>query len=169
LVVGAAVVFAAGKASVNVVSDAGVGCDTASKAPEVYQFYGDTNTVLKKVEGLNVGLAQRRLYVLTVESSTGAELRVFEKASNGKGVEVSSWKGSSLGDLNQQLAAGLLENKGVNCVGEQSKALITAKLGHELKTVGTPVPAPVSAKAAFAHPVQDFGGQFVRATVFLLC
>lgn len=167
LLVGVTGVFAARNTSFSVVSFED--CDTSSKEPEVYQFYGDTAKVLQKVEGLNVGLVKRRMYMLTVESSSGAELRLFEKASNGKGVEIWNWKGSSLGDLNQQLAAGLLENRGVNCVGEQSKALIKAKLGDALRAEGAPVPAPVSARAAFAHPIQDFSGQFVRTTVFLFC
>lgn len=147
-------------------SEGGAGCDENSRAPEVFELYGDPATVLGKLDKLDLGLDKRRLYVFTVESAQGAELRLFEKQPDGKAVRVSTWKGATLGDLGHEIGNGLLKNKGVHCAGEQTKSMLNSKLNLKAEN---DVPFPVSARSAFAHSVQNSGSDFVRATIFLLC
>lgn len=155
-----------GSAPFTLSSRGDVGCDANSKAPEVIELYGDAATIVSKLEAMNLGLDKRRVYVLAVETAQGAELRLYERTRDGKSVTVKTWTGPSMGDLGPAIGDTLLKNKGVHCAGEQTIALISSKVKLG---AGEVVPAPASARAAFAHSVQNAKGDFVRATVYLLC
>jgi hypothetical protein len=112
-----------------------------------------------------MNLSGRRVFALLVEGAKNAEIRVYEQSEPGK-YSVSLWKGAPSSTLRISIDQAILENKGVHCVGEQTKAIVTRM--PELRTE-TSIPAPASAKAAFSHPIQNVGDTYVRATVYLLC
>lgn len=142
------------------------GCKTASFSPEVTDFYGSAATILQKIDDYDLDIGDRRIYFLLVESATGAEIRFFERVSE-ELAAVYSWSGESAGDLKARIAEAILANRGINCIGEQVKALVADSF--EVRLEGT-VPAPVSPRAAFAHTIRnnDKDG-FIRATTGLLC
>lgn len=140
-------------------------CSKASWSPEVYEFYGDGETVLKKLNSIEMDLPNRRLYVFTVEGEQGAELRLFEQDSD-ETMCVEIWENGSLEGLRDQIHEAIMANRGVACVGEQTKALVGKAV--ETKREGG-IPAPVSPHAAFAHSLQRHGDEFIRAAVFLMC
>jgi hypothetical protein len=143
-----------------------LGCKTFSWSAEAHDFYGDAETILGKMDAMSMQLAERRVFLLLVESNDSAEVRFFEQVQDGVWA-VSTWSGESLGDLPKQIASMILANQGVHCVGEQVKALTNASV--DLKLAAT-VPAPASPRAAFAHTVRAHGKEkYIRATVALLC
>src|ERR1043165_4419068 len=126
------------------------GCEPASWSPEVLDFYGDPATILRKIDGHDMELADRRIFVLLTESEGRANVRFFEQV-DGENYAVSTWTGESLDGLNGRLAETIMTNKGVHCVGEQVRALLKS---FDLELAAT-VPAPANARAAFAHTVRE--------------
>ncbi|GAA1218374.1 hypothetical protein GCM10009578_071160 [Streptomyces rhizosphaericus] len=146
-------------------TEAALGCVAYSWTPEVHDFYGDPEAILHKMDGLDMELSDRRIFVLLTESAGQAQVRFFERAEDGQ-YTVSTWSGDSLDGLGGSLADTILANRGIHCVGEQTRAVL-APLGMQVQ--GT-VPAPASHRAAFAHTVRGHGeGTFTRATCALLC
>jgi hypothetical protein len=145
---------------------ASVPCVAFSWAAEAHNFYGDPETILGRMDGLTVQLAERRVFFLLVESADSAEIRFFEQV-DGDHWAVSAWSGESLGDLPAQIGDVILANQGVHCVGEQVKALVNGTL--EVRVLGL-VPAPSSPRAAFGHTVRAHGNDtYIRATTAFLC
>jgi hypothetical protein len=146
-------------------SAVGEGCTVFSWTPEVHDFYGDPAAIVQKIDGQEMELADRRIFVLLTESEGRANVRFFEQVE-GRNYTVSTWTGESLDGLNGRLADTILTNKGVHCVGEQVRALLSS---IDLELAAT-VPAPANARAAFAHTIREHGEQtFTRATCALLC
>ncbi|MBT2212174.1 MULTISPECIES: hypothetical protein [Actinomadura] len=142
-----------------------MGCTAYSWSPEVHDLYGDPETIIRKMDGMDMELADRRIFVLLTESANGADIRFFERVGDGEYV-VSTWSGDAAAGLVGRLADTILGNKGVHCVGEQVRAMLSE---YDLEPIGT-VPAPANARAAFAHTVRGHGeGTFTRATAALLC
>jgi hypothetical protein len=142
-------------------------CHPFAWTPEVHTFYGDAEAILAKIDTIDMRLSERRMFLLTVETAGSAEIRLFEQVA-GTSWSVSSWTGESLGRLSDGLHEAILGNQGVFCVGEQSKGVLVGQ-GFELTPEGL-VPAPHSARAAFAHPIREHGAEtFTRATAALLC
>lgn len=140
-------------------------CRSFSWTPEVHDFYGDPEAILAKMDQADMQLGERRIYVLLTESADTAEVRFFEQVE-GTQYAVATWSGKSLNGLNGRLADTILTNKGVHCVGEQTRELLS-ELGM---TVDATVPSPANPRAAFAHTVRAHGeGTFTRATAALLC
>lgn len=141
-------------------------CKPTSWNPTIFDFYGDAASILDKIDGTELQLADRRMYFLLVESASSAEIRFFERVSD-ELVAVFSWSGESAGDLKACIEEAVLANRGVNCVGEQLKMLVTDSLPVTLE--GT-VPAPLTSRAAFAHTIRNNGSDgYLRATTALLC
>lgn len=141
-------------------------CAGFSWSPEVFDFYGNPEAVIEKIDGQKLPVTERRMYFLLVESAQGAEMRFFERVSEGLAA-VFSWSGESAVELKSRIDRAVLSNRGVNCIGEQLKALIAE--GVELNLEGT-VPAPATPRAAFAHTIRNNGGDgYVRATTAMLC
>jgi hypothetical protein len=140
-------------------------CADESWSPEVYEFYGDGKTVLEKLSKIEMDLPKRRLYLFTLEAAGSAELRVFEQEDD-TNMTVDLWEGGELGDLREQIHQAIFANRGVACVGEQTKALVSRQLDTKREHG---IPAPVSPHAAFAHPLQRHADDFVRVGVFLMC
>ncbi|MEY9109682.1 hypothetical protein ABH999_005878 [Bradyrhizobium yuanmingense] len=143
----------------------GVGCEAESWSPEVISFYGDSETIVRKLGKFEMNLSGRRVFALLVEGAKDSAIRVYERSRPGR-YSVSLWKGAQSSSLRSNLDRAIIENKGVHCVGEQTKAIVTQM--PELR-VETDIPAPATAKAAFSHPIRELGDDYVRATVYLLC
>lgn len=140
-------------------------CKGAVWTPEVHDFYGDPEAILAKMDNTDMELGQRRMYALLTESAEHADVRFFEQV-DGKQYAVATWTGDSLDGLNGRLAETILTNKGVHCVGEQTRELLS-ELGMSLEAT---VPSLANPRAAFAHTVRAHGdGEFTRATTALLC
>ncbi len=152
-------------------------CAAQSFSPEVVTFYGDSTQVLSKLEKHAWDLSDRRVYLALVETDHSAELSIFEKAQakhaeaahqHGAApyVNVGHWRGSSAGDLREILANLTLENRGIACIGEQTKSIVMDKLSPQ--NLGT-IPAPATIRAAFGHNIRQYGANYIRLTIFLLC
>lgn len=142
-------------------------CAEFAYEPEVFQFYGDSNSILRKLQNDQMGLDHRRAYMLLIETPESAELAVFERPTfEDPEMNVSSWRGASLGDLREQLTTALLKNRGVLCTGEQSIRLVKAR--YSPSPLGA-VTLPETATMAFGHFVKRYGGQYLRVTALLLC
>ena len=142
-----------------------VGCEAESWSPEVITLYGDTDTINRKLSNFEMNLSRRRVFGFVVDGELSSKGAFFERTGDQE-VAVYQWSGHVDPDLHQKIATEIVRNKGVNCVGEQTKALL-AKLPN-FKKQGN-VSAPVNAKAAFSHQVRDIDSDYIRTTVYLMC
>lgn len=140
-------------------------CAKYSFQPEVMAYFGDSATVVRKLDDDRMGLPDRRGYLLLIETKNTAEFSFFERDDD-KHFRVYRWEGASLGDLREQLTNVILENRGVACVGAQTKSMVKARF--DPRDLGT-IPTPLSAQAAFSHALRKYGDQYLRVTVLLLC
>jgi hypothetical protein len=141
------------------------GCKPTSWSPTVYNFYGDADAIVGKLDGAGIELDERRVYALLLQGESDAEVRFFERVDRDNWA-VLSWRGSDLGRVFGRLDEVIRKNRGIHCVGEQVKALLTTELALEPEGMVT---APGSAEAAFGDTVRSHGGDFMRATTALLC
>lgn len=145
--------------------------DTAmsrSFSPEVHAFYGDGKTVIRKLEEFNASVADRRVYLFTLETANNAEVSLFEKHDpEADSCDVFSWTGDSLGNLPSLVGSSILSNRGVACVGEQTKALVTKYLSPIHREQG--IPSPATPRAAFGHTLNRYKDEYVRANCYMLC
>jgi len=152
--------------TVDVAAEPTLGCKTYSWSPEVHDLYGDAEAILEKVDTMDMHLDDRRVYALVIAGEGSAEVRFFEQV-DAENWAVLSWQGADLDGLHGRLAETVLANRGIHCVGEQVKALLTGAVDLELQGI---VPAPTSPRAAFAHTLRAHGtNKFIRATTALLC
>lgn len=140
-------------------------CANYSFQPEVIAYFGDSSTVISKLNDDRMGLPDRRGYLLLIETKQSAEFSFFERDDE-KHFRVYQWHGESLGDLREQLTNVILENRGIACIGAQTKSIVKARFNPE--DLGT-IPTPLSAQAAFSHTLKKYGDQYLRVTVLLLC
>lgn len=140
-------------------------CASYSFQPEVIAYFGDSSTVISKLDDDRMGLSDRRGYLLLIETKQSAEFSFFERDDD-KHFRVYQWHGASLGDLREQLTNVILENRGIACIGAQTKSIVKARFNPE--DLGT-IPTPLSAQAAFSHALKKYGDQYLRVTVLLLC
>jgi hypothetical protein len=141
------------------------GCEAQSWSPEVITLYGDAETVNRKLANFEMNLPRRRIFGFVVEGG-GRTAGSFYERTGDQEVTVYRWSGASDPSLHVRIAEEIERNRGVNCIGEQTKALL-AEL-PDLRTDES-VAAPVNAKAAFSHQVRDAGADYVRTTVYLMC
>ena len=140
-------------------------CAEYSYEPEVIAYFGDSATIINKLEDDRMGLPDRRGYLLLVETKQSAEFSFFERADK-QYFRVARWQGRTLGDLREQLTNVILENRGIACVGAQTKSIVKARFNPN--DLGT-IPMPLSAKAAFSHTLKKYGNEYLRVTILLLC
>jgi len=141
-------------------------CAKYSYEPEVIAYFGNSDTVISKLDNDKMGLPDRRGYLLLVETKDSAEFSFFEKADE-QHFRVSQWRGQSLGDLREALTNVILENRGIACVGAQTKSIINARFSPG--DLGS-IPTPLSARAAFSHILKKHGNDdYLRVTILLLC
>jgi ketosteroid isomerase-like protein len=140
-------------------------CAKMSFQPEVHSLYGDAAAVLAKLENDSMGLSDRRGYLLLIETADSAELAFFDRV-NVNDSKVLHWEGKSAGDLRERLTDLILANRGIACVGAQTKGMVKARL--KLTDLGA-IPTPLSATAAFSHMVRRYGNSYLRVSILLLC
>jgi hypothetical protein len=141
-------------------------CRTSSWNPELYTFYGTRDAIIEKLASIPVKPSERRVFVQLTQGDSGINVRLYEQQKNNK-FTVTEWTGKQVPGLQPDIDAAIIANKGVNCVGEQVKKVLLDEL-HQGK-VKEEVPAPASPEAAFAHPVKDATGDFVKTTIIVLC
>ena len=144
------------------------GCHYRSWTPEVFSFYGGPAEVTAKLNNFDMDLPNRRVFMFMLETTSEAQLSLFELTKDGKDVDTFhlwTWKGKSARDLREKATDTILANKGYLCVGEQIKGLVKA-LNPDDKG---DIPGPKTALAAFGHVIQGYGSEYIRVTVFLLC
>lgn len=142
-------------------------CHVYAFSPHVVDLYGDAEAILAHIDRIEMDLTERRMFLLAVETHDAAEVVLYEQVA-GDTWSVSTWTGAGLGELRTSLGDAILANKGVFCVGEQTKGVLD-HLGIQATPQGT-VPAPHSPRAAFGHPIRRHTGDgYGRATIALLC
>ena len=142
----------------------GAGCEAESWSPEVISLYGDEETIQRKMQNFEMDLPRRRIFVFTAEDSKREEVSFYERTAEDT-VTVVHWTGDVQAGLHERIANAIIKNKGVNCVGEQTRAIISGLPGA--KTTED-VAAPVNAKAAFSHSLRNFP-DYARSTIYLMC
>jgi hypothetical protein len=143
------------------------GCNEASWNPESYSFYGEKDKIVEKFGNISTTkLADRRVFLQVTQGDAKADVKLYERQKDGK-FTVTEWAANQTSRLLADIDKAIVANKGVNCVGEQVKGI----LGKQLKEgkISKDIPAPESLPAAFAHPVKEATGAFIKSVIFLLC
>lgn len=140
-------------------------CAEYSYQPEVISYFGDSETIIKKLDNDQMGLPDRRGYLLLIETKKAAEFTFFER-EDAKNFKVHQWSGASMGDLREKLTDVIMENRGIACIGAQTKSIVKASFNPDDKGV---IPQPLSARAAFSHAIRKYGTEYIRVTILLLC
>lgn len=145
-------------------------CPLNSASVEVHSFYGSKETVAKKVSDLPENLSERRVFLQITQSGRtdgdDTAVKLFEQQKDGS-FTVTEWTKVKAPGLFDEVDDAIIKNKGKNCVGEATKAVLTKKLGPGKPAAS--LKAPVSPKDAFAPSVQDASGDFIKSTVFFTC
>jgi hypothetical protein len=141
-------------------------CNYSSWNPELYCFYGAKDKIAEKLANIPAKLSERRVFLQVTQGDSRADVKLYERQKDGT-FTVTEWGTKQTSRLLAEIDRAIVANKGVNCVGEQVKAV----LGKELKEgkVSKAVPAPASPEAAFAHSVKEATGEFIKSTVIILC
>ena len=142
----------------------GAGCEAESWSPEVISLFGDPETIQRKMNNFDMNLPGRRIFIFTAEDSRREEIALYERTSEDK-MRVLRWQGEVQPGLHDRISDTIIKNKGVNCVGEQTKAILNALEGIESVE---DVAVPVNPKAAFSHNLRNFG-DYARSTIYLMC
>lgn len=145
-----------------------VRCHVSSYTPEVHDFFGSTADVLTKIDRVDMGLGDRRMFLLGLDGDQGAQLHLFEHVG-GDTWAVSGWQGDSIEGLPGRIGEMIFENKGRFCVGKATQGLLGEVFGEfelrdsvELRDgTGTEIFGPIV--SAYASD------GYVRATAGLLC
>jgi hypothetical protein len=142
-------------------------CLLSSWSPELYSYYGAKDTVAEKLANIPAKLSERRVFLQITQGDSSADVKLYERQKDGTFI-VTEWKQSErTSRLLAEIDKAIIDNKGVNCVGEQVKAVLKKELGEGKPSA--PAAAPVSPKAAFAHSVNEVSGEFIKSTVIILC
>ncbi|HSV65010.1 MAG TPA: hypothetical protein VLJ59_03750 [Mycobacteriales bacterium] len=150
-----------------VVAEKGTVCSASAFNPYSYDFYGDAEAILQNLDGSGLDLAERRMFMLTVQNETDAEVKIYERVDDNNW-SVSTWRGDNADDLHRNIGDMLFRNKGVFCTGEQAKGVFE-KMELALAPDGI-VPAPHSPRAAFGHPIRAYTkAGYGRASVTCFC
>jgi hypothetical protein len=141
-------------------------CNYNSLHPEWYTFYGDKDHVGDKVSSLQSKLSEHRVFLQITQGDKSATVKLFERQKDGS-FTVTDWDAKQTGKLACEIDKAIMDNKGVNCVGEQIKATIVKAL-HAGKTIHS-VAAPETPAAAFGHSIKQAKGDFIKSTIILAC
>ena len=150
----------------NPAASPGPGCKASSWNPEQYTFYGAKDTIVEKLASIPVDLSQRRVFLEVTQGDSKADVKLYEQQENGT-FAVTEWTAKQAYRLLAEIDKAIVANKGVNCVGEQVKAILAKELRGGKTRKG--VAAPASPKAAFAHSIMQAPGDFIQGTFIILC
>jgi hypothetical protein len=142
------------------------GCHKATWRTESYSFYGKKEFIQEKLPNLPVNLSEHRVFLQITQGDSTGNVKLYERNQDGN-FTVTEWSPRQTSALIVAIDKVIMANKGVNCVGEQIKAALKQLLGkgHTIENVS----APVSVKAAFAHPVKEASGAFIRTVIIFAC
>jgi hypothetical protein len=132
----------------------------------VYSFYGKKELIQERIANLPVNLSEHRVFLQITQGDSTGDVKLYERQQDGN-FTVTEWSPRQTSALIVAIDKAIMANKGVNCVGEQIKAVLRQLLGKGYTIEN--VAAPVSAKAAFAHPVKEASGDFIRTVIILGC
>lgn len=145
------------------------GCRISSWTPEVFSLYGDPEKVKGKLSHFDMKLADRRVYMLMVETADSADVALFERPVNESGSwKVWRWKGQPLEarKFRETETDQILAGQGKECVGQETEKLLEALNPVKQETNSS----PRTALGAFGDVLGSYDkGSYIRATVFLLC
>ncbi len=141
-------------------------CQHQSWNPEVYTYYGEPAIIIQKLASVPVTLSERRVFVQITQGESSADVRLFEQQED-KSFTVTEWTTKQSSLLLAKIDKAITANQGINCVGEQVEGTLASALKEGKVTKG--VPAPVSTQAAFAHPVKNASGKFIKVIIYVLC
>lgn len=144
-----------------------VRCHISSYTPEIHNFYGDADSVVAKMDRVDMGLTERRMFMLSVESTEGAELKLFEHIE-GNLWAISGWTGGSADGAPAKISEMIFDNQGKLCVGKSTQALLDDMFGV-FELLGN-VEVSDSGTAVFGHIVRAHADKgYLRVTAGLLC
>ena len=150
-----------------VASHRGVDCAISALNPYSYDFYGDDETILESMDDAAVDVSSRRMFMLSVENGSRAEVKLYERVDD-ETWSVASWQGEQIAEIRSRIGDMLFKNKGVFCTGEQAKGIFSG-LEISLASDGV-VPSPNNARAAFSHPIRAYTkGGYGRASITCFC
>lgn len=141
-------------------------CRHSSWDPTLFNLYGAKDTILEKMASISANLTERRVFLQVTQGDSSAEIRLYEQKEGGT-YAVTKWTTKETAKLLADIDQAIVDNKGVDCVGEKVKDVLAKELG-----AGKPdpdVPAPASTKAAFAESVKNASGDFIKTTLIILC
>jgi hypothetical protein len=143
-----------------------MGCHRSSWNPELYSFYGAKDTILEKLAQIPTKLSERRVFLQVTQGDSSVDIRLYEHQRDGT-YTVTEWPNKQTSHLIADIDKAICDNHGVNCVGEQVKAVLKRELGKG--EVLRPAPAPETPEAAFKHSVENASGEFIKTTIIILC
>lgn len=141
-------------------------CAVMSWSPEIFTFYGDSQTVFQKLQSIDRDLLKHRVFAFVVESEAGSHLSLFEVTGNDS-MRLGQLAGESFDSFSHGLQNSLLNNDGKKCAGMLAQDLISQHYGNELKF--SSVSRPASMAEAFQAVANLKDSSYVRATFILLC
>jgi hypothetical protein len=142
------------------------GCNHSSWNPELYSFYGAKATIVEKLAQIPTKLSERRVFLQVTQGDSSVDIRLYEREKDGN-YTVTEWTKKQTPQLIADIDKAICDNKGVNCVGEQVKAVLKRELGGGKDF--PPAAAPETPEAAFKHSVEKASGEFIKTTIIILC
>ncbi len=127
-------------------------------------FYGKKDLIIEKLSSWSANPSDHRVFVQITQGTNKGNVKFFER--HGNDYTVMEWNPHETSDLIIAIDKAIMANKGVNCVGEQIKAVLQ-RLGKGNKVEN--VAPPASAAAAFAHAVNEAQGDFVKTVIIYGC
>lgn len=145
-----------------------VSCHVSSYTPEVHDFFGSTADVLDKIDRVDMGLVERRMFLLGIDGGRGAQLHLFEHVE-GDTWAVSGWQGGSIYGLPGRIGEMIFDNQGRFCVGKATQGLLGEVFG-EFELRGSVELAEGTGAEVFGPIVTAYRGEgYLRVTAGLLC
>ncbi len=142
-------------------------CKKIAWSPEIVTFYGDAETILDKLHGVDGDIDNRRVFAFVVESNNGSRLGLFERQSADQ-MTLGSIDKTSFGDLTADLTDALLANRGEYCAGEITMKMLDSQSLTEGIEYASLQQAPNDLAAAF-QALGLSGDEYLRVTIALLC
>jgi hypothetical protein len=140
-------------------------CRYSSWNPEVYSFYGEKDVIVKKFATIPADLSDRRVFLQVTQGDSSADVKLYER-ENGT-FTVTDWTTKKTSRLLTKIDEAIVANKGEHCVGEKVKLILRKDLGEGKVSTGFAVPD--SAEEAFANPVHQASGDFIKTILIILC
>lgn len=154
--------------ALTVESPAVVGCENPDAGtPEEYSLFGKASDLQSKISAIDADLSKRKIFVVTIEDEDGTEAFLYRRGDEEGKMQLTHWVGLEKEGIRASIENAIVENKGIQCVGEQTKSLLDG-LDAEPKD-NESIQAPANLKAIVSHAIQARGESYVRLSLILLC